>query len=125
MVEAAVSVAPFARRMLHVGAVSKDGAKMAKSTGNLTLVADLLETAPAAAVRLMLLDRRWSDGWEFRPELLAAATDALHELYAAAARPGASGAAAGGGRRRPARRPGRPAGPARWPPRPGERPAGC
>jgi L-cysteine:1D-myo-inositol 2-amino-2-deoxy-alpha-D-glucopyranoside ligase len=93
MVEAAVSVAPFARRMLHVGAVAKDGAKMAKSTGNLTLVADLLATAPAGAVRLMLLDRRWSAGWEFRPELLAAATDALHELYAAAARPGATDAA--------------------------------
>ncbi|MET0765113.1 MAG: class I tRNA ligase family protein [Blastococcus sp.] len=95
MVEAAVSVAPFARRMLHVGAVSKDGAKMSKSTGNLTLVADLLESAPAAAVRLMLLDRRWSDGWEFRPELLEAATGKLHELYAAAARPGAGGAAEG------------------------------
>ena len=93
MVEAAMSVAPFARRMMHVGAVSKDGAKMAKSTGNLTLVADLLETAPAAAVRLMLLDRRWSDAWEFRPELLTAATDSLQELYAAAARPGATDAA--------------------------------
>ena len=93
MVEAAVSVAPFARRMMHVGAVSKDGAKMAKSTGNLTLVADLLETAPPAAVRLMLLDRRWSESWEFRPELLVAATDSLQELYAAAARPGATEAA--------------------------------
>jgi cysteinyl-tRNA synthetase len=93
MVEAAVSVAPFARRMMHVGAVAQDGAKMAKSTGNLTLVADLLETAPPAAVRLMLLDRHWSEGWEFRPELLARATDALHELYAAAARPGGPAAA--------------------------------
>jgi L-cysteine:1D-myo-inositol 2-amino-2-deoxy-alpha-D-glucopyranoside ligase len=95
MVEAAVSVAPFARRMVHVGAVSKDGAKMSKSTGNLTLVADLLESAPAAAVRLMLLDRHWSDGWEFRPELLETATGKLHELYEAAARPGAGGAAEG------------------------------
>jgi L-cysteine:1D-myo-inositol 2-amino-2-deoxy-alpha-D-glucopyranoside ligase len=95
MVEAAVSVAPFARRMVHVGAVSKDGAKMSKSTGNLTLVADLLESAPAAAVRLMLLDRRWSDGWEFRPELLETATRKLHDLYAAAARPDAGGAAEG------------------------------
>jgi len=93
MVEAAVAVAPFARRMLHVGAVTQDGAKMAKSTGNLALVADLLDTAPAAAVRLMLLDRRWSEGWEFRPELLSAATDSLHELYAAAARPEATGTA--------------------------------
>jgi cysteinyl-tRNA synthetase len=93
MVEAAVAVAPFARRMLHVGAVTQNGAKMAKSTGNLALVADLLDTAPAAAVRLMLLDRRWSEGWEFRPGLLSAATDSLHELYAAAARPGAADAA--------------------------------
>ena len=113
MVEAALSVTPFARRMLHVGAVSKDGAKMAKSTGNLTLVADLLETAPAAAVRLMLLDRRWSEGWEFRPELLVAATDALHELYAAAARPGATDAAQEEVVRGAARRPRRPAGPGR------------
>jgi L-cysteine:1D-myo-inositol 2-amino-2-deoxy-alpha-D-glucopyranoside ligase len=93
MVEAAVAVAPFARRMLHVGSVSKDGTKMAKSTGNLTLVADLLESAPAAAVRLMLLDRHWSEGWEFRPELLTSATDSLQELYGAAARPGATDAA--------------------------------
>jgi cysteinyl-tRNA synthetase len=88
MVEAAVAVGPFARRTLHVGAVHQDGAKMSKSVGNLTLVADLLETAPAAAIRLMLLDRPWSQHWEYRPELLEAATGRLHELYAAAARPG-------------------------------------
>ena len=93
MVEAAVSVGPFARRMLHVGEVSQGGSKMAKSTGNLTLVADLLETAPAAAIRLMLLDRRWFERWEYRPELLEAATGKLHDLYAAASRPGASEAA--------------------------------
>jgi cysteinyl-tRNA synthetase len=93
LVEAAVSVAPFSRRMLHVGAVSQDGAKMSKSTGNLTLVADLLETAPAAAVRLMLLDRPWSAGWEFRSELVETATERLHALYAAAARPATAEAA--------------------------------
>jgi L-cysteine:1D-myo-inositol 2-amino-2-deoxy-alpha-D-glucopyranoside ligase len=93
MVEAAVSVIPFARRTLHVGAVSQDGATMAKSTGNLTLVADLLEVAPAAAVRLMLLDRPWSQGWEYRPELLETATEKLHDLYAAAARPASDEAA--------------------------------
>jgi L-cysteine:1D-myo-inositol 2-amino-2-deoxy-alpha-D-glucopyranoside ligase len=88
MVEAAVAVGPFARRMLHVGEVRKDGAKMAKSTGNLTLVADLLETAPPGAIRLMLLDRRWYQRWEYRPELLESASDKLHDLYAAASRPG-------------------------------------
>jgi cysteinyl-tRNA synthetase len=93
MVEAAVAVGPFARRMLHVGEVRKDGAKRAKSTGNLTLVADLLETAPPGAIRLMLLDRRWYQRWEYRPELLEAATDKLHDLYAAASRPGENEAA--------------------------------
>ena len=120
MVEAAVSVTPFARRMLHVGAVSKDGAKMAKSTGNLMLVADLLETAPAAAVRLMLLDRRWSEGWEFRPELLAAATDALHELYAAAGPPRRHRRRPGGGRPRRCSTTWTSRGLWLWPPRPGE-----
>src|SRR4051812_289409 len=46
MVEAAAAVTPFARRQVHVGAVGKGGAKLAKSTGNLVLVADLLETHP-------------------------------------------------------------------------------
>ncbi|MGZ4604300.1 MAG: cysteine--tRNA ligase [Kineosporiaceae bacterium] len=87
MVEAAVSVTPFARRMLHVGAVHRDGSKMAKSTGNLVLVADLLEHAAPAAVRLMLLDRPWARSWEYAPALLDDAEARLDRLYAAAARP--------------------------------------
>ncbi len=93
MVEAAVAVGPFARRMLHVGAVHQDGAKMSKSIGNLTLVADLLEKAPSAAVRLMLLDRPWFKSWEYRPEDLETAQHKLHDLYAAASRPGFAEAA--------------------------------
>ncbi len=93
MVEAAVAVGPFARRMLHVGAVHQNGAKMSKSVGNLTLVADLLETAPPAAIRLMLLDRPWFRSWEYRPEELDTAQQKLHDLYAAAARPGPADAA--------------------------------
>ena len=112
--------------MLHVGEVRKDGAKMAKSTGNLTLVADLLETAPAAAIRLMLLDRRWFEPWDYRPELLDGAAGKLHALYAAG-RPA-------GSRRRPpqqavarraARRPRRAARPRGRRPRPAARPAAC
>ena len=37
---------PVRPPVLHVGAVAKDGAKMAKSTGNLILVGDLLERRP-------------------------------------------------------------------------------
>jgi cysteinyl-tRNA synthetase len=88
MVEAATGVTPFARRMMHVGAVCHDGVKMAKSTKNLVLVDDLLEQAPGAAVRLMLLNRPWAERWEFEPEMLTAATEELERLYAAAGRPG-------------------------------------
>jgi cysteinyl-tRNA synthetase len=88
MVEAAAAVTPFARRVVHVGAVHKDGAKMAKSTGNLTLVADLLQGVAPAAVRLLVLDRRWADPWEFTPDLLDGAAARLERLYAAAGRGG-------------------------------------
>jgi cysteinyl-tRNA synthetase len=87
MVEAATGVTPFARRAMHVGAVRQDGAKMAKSRGNLTLVADLLAEHRAAAVRLLLCDRRWAEAWDHRPGLLDAAEDRLDRLYAAAGRP--------------------------------------
>jgi len=90
MGEAASGVSPFARSQLHVGAVHKDGAKMAKSTGNLTLVADLLRDHPGTALRMLLLDRRWHEAWEFAPGLLDGAHARLDALYAAAGRPGSS-----------------------------------
>ncbi|WP_121253100.1 cysteine--tRNA ligase [Nocardioides ferulae] len=89
MVEAASGVAPFARRQVHWGEVRLDGAKMAKSTGNLVLVADLLAEHRPAAVRLLLLDRPWAEPWDYRAEDLQAAERRLDELYAAAGRPGA------------------------------------
>ncbi|HEX2075896.1 MAG TPA: cysteine--tRNA ligase [Geodermatophilus sp.] len=88
MVEAASSVAPFARRAMHVGAVRKDGVRMAKSTGNLCLVADLLEDHPPATIRLLLLDRRWDRAWDFEPAQLDGAAVRLERLYSAAARSG-------------------------------------
>jgi cysteinyl-tRNA synthetase len=88
MVEAASSVTPFARTHLHVGTVYQDGAKMAKSTGNLTLVGDLLRDHPPAAVRLLVLDRAWHAPWEYRAGALDAAAGTLDDLYAAAGRPG-------------------------------------
>jgi len=88
MIEAVTSVTPFARTRLHVGAVHQGGAKMAKSTGNLTLVADLLRDHSPAAVRLLLLDRPWHLAWEYDPRDLERAADRLERLYAAAGRPG-------------------------------------
>lgn len=88
MAEAATGVRPFARRHLHVGTVGLDGRKMAKSTGNLVLVRDLLERHSPAAVRLLLLDRAWAEPWDFAETELLAAEELLGELYAAAGRPG-------------------------------------
>jgi cysteinyl-tRNA synthetase len=86
MVEAASGVAPFARRQFHVGAVHKDGRKMAKSTGNMTLVRDLLAEHRPAAVRLMILNRPWHQAWEYDEREVAAAETTLDALYEAAGR---------------------------------------
>jgi L-cysteine:1D-myo-inositol 2-amino-2-deoxy-alpha-D-glucopyranoside ligase len=93
MVRAALSVTPFARGYLHVGAVHFRGRKMAKSVGNLVLVGDLLRDHPAAAVRLLLLDRVWSNDWEYHPGDVGRAAAGLDELYAAAGRPDRSASA--------------------------------
>ncbi len=92
--EAASGVTPFARRQLHVGTVHYEGAKMAKSTGNLVLVRDLLGEVPGAAIRVLLLNRRWSEPWEFDRGALDAAVDTLHRLHTAAGRPAIGGAEA-------------------------------
>jgi L-cysteine:1D-myo-inositol 2-amino-2-deoxy-alpha-D-glucopyranoside ligase len=93
MVEAATSVTPFTRTHLHVGTVYRDGAKMAKSTGNLVLVTDLLRDHASAAVRLLVLNRPWYVRWEYQPADLDRAGADLEALYAAAARPHSSPAA--------------------------------
>ena len=79
--------------------VCMDGAKMAKSTGNLVLVSDVLAEHPAAALRLCLVDRPWAQDWDYAIAELDAATARLEQLYRAAGRGGspadASQAAAG------------------------------
>jgi L-cysteine:1D-myo-inositol 2-amino-2-deoxy-alpha-D-glucopyranoside ligase len=69
---------------------------MAKSTGNLVLVSDLLSRASGAAVRLMLLDRRWDQAWEYHPTALDEATRLLEELYVAGGTRGTAEAAEAG-----------------------------
>jgi len=90
MAEALTGVRPFARTWLHIGIVGKDGAKMAKSTGNLVFVGDLLDRHPASAVRLMLLDRPWAADWDYSPAELDQAAARLDRLHTAAGRPGGS-----------------------------------
>lgn len=84
MVEAATGVSPFARAKFPVGMVTIEGAKMAKSVGNLVLVSDLLHHYPAAAVRLLLLNRPWQQTWEFRAGDIDAQAGQLETLYSAA-----------------------------------------
>jgi cysteinyl-tRNA synthetase len=93
MVEAASGVAPFARQQLHVGAVCMNGAKMAKSTGNMVLVRDLLASHRGAAVRLLIANRAWHASWEYDASAVDAAEAALDALYEASGRPHDSPAA--------------------------------
>jgi cysteinyl-tRNA synthetase len=94
MAQAVTGVRPFARAWLHVGLVTVDGQKMAKSTGNLILVRDLLRDRPAAQIRTLLLDRRYGDRWDFTPGLLDEAARRLDALRVAGGRPGQPSATA-------------------------------
>ena len=91
--EAATGVTPFARAWMHVGTVQTKGEKMAKSTGNLVFVADLVEQSSSATVRTLLLDRRYDEAWDHTSEGLEAAAVRLEALHSAAGRSGASEAA--------------------------------
>jgi cysteinyl-tRNA synthetase len=83
--EDATGVRPFARSWLHAGTVTVGGEKMAKSTGNLVLVHDLLDDNwPPGAIRLLLIDRLWAQGWDYSEEALTAAADRLDRLWSRA-----------------------------------------
>ena len=96
LAEAFTGVAPFSRARLNTGVVRVAGAKMAKSTGNLVLVGELLKEHSAAAVRLLILDRRWDRDWDFSQAGLDAAGARLERLHAAAGRPERGVAGSGG-----------------------------
>jgi cysteinyl-tRNA synthetase len=93
MAETVTGVTPFARAWLHVGTVKTGGQKMAKSTGNLVLVRDLLATVRPAVLRLAVLDRPWAQAWDFAHGDLSAAEQRLDALYLAAGQPGEASAA--------------------------------
>jgi L-cysteine:1D-myo-inositol 2-amino-2-deoxy-alpha-D-glucopyranoside ligase len=95
MVEALTGAAPFARTRMPVGTVCTGGQKMAKSTGNLVLVSDVLEKVAPAVLRLLLLDRPWGQTWDYDESLLGPAAQRLERLYVAAGLPGEEAATAG------------------------------
>ncbi len=91
--EAFTGVRPFARSWMHVGTVMVGGEKMAKSTGNLVFVHDMLERWSAAAIRLLILSRRWHASWELDESELDRAESELEELRVVKAKSGGSAAA--------------------------------
>ena len=90
IVEAATDVRPFSRTWMHVGTVTKGGAKVAKSTGNLVFVMDLLQRWKPQVVRLHLLNRTWHEAWDFDEDDLARAESTLESLWSATGRAGGS-----------------------------------
>ena len=95
--EAFTGVRPFARSWMHVGTVMAGGQKMAKSTGNLVFVHDLLERWSAAAIRFLILSRPWHESWEFDESELDRAENELEELRVLEAKPGGSARGGRGG----------------------------
>jgi cysteinyl-tRNA synthetase len=91
LAESATGVRPFSRTWLRAGTVRVDGLKMAKSVGNLVLIDDLLRSYPPAAVRLLCLNRAWSQPWTYAASELDTAAGILDDLYSAAAQPNSSG----------------------------------
>jgi cysteinyl-tRNA synthetase len=87
LAEVATGVRPFAQHWLRAGIVRLDGETMAKSSGNLVLVDDLLREHPPAAVRLLCLNRPYGQSWDYRPDLLDDASATLEQLYSAAGKP--------------------------------------
>ena len=78
--EAATGV-EFVRTWLHCAHLQMGGAKMAKSTGNIARVSDLLEAGVSArALRYALISVHYRQGLEYSPESLSAATAALGRL---------------------------------------------
>jgi cysteinyl-tRNA synthetase len=94
MAEAATGVRPFARSWLHVGAVRLGGERMAKSTGNLAFVHDLLERWESEVIRLLLLDRRYDEQWDFDEASLPGVADRFDRLWRSAGRTGSASEAA-------------------------------
>ena len=72
---------PFVRTWLHCAHLRSSGTKMAKSTGNIARVADVLETgASPRALRYALLAVHYRAGLDFSEASLAAAGAALDRL---------------------------------------------
>jgi len=77
---------PFVRTWLHCAHLRIDGAKMAKRTGNVSRVADLLDAGTSArALRYALISVHYRQGLDFSDASLDAARSAIERLDGALA----------------------------------------
>ena len=79
--EAAAGDAPFARYWLHNGMVNLSGEKMAKSTGNIVGLLELLDRYPPIAVRLFYLRAHYRAPIDFSAEALEDAASSVERLW--------------------------------------------
>jgi L-cysteine:1D-myo-inositol 2-amino-2-deoxy-alpha-D-glucopyranoside ligase len=60
----------FVKHWMHTALISKDGAKMSKSLGNLVFVDKLRTEYEPAAIRLALIEHHYRTEWEWDDELM-------------------------------------------------------
>ena len=73
----------FARYWLHNGMLNVNGEKMSKSLGNFSTIRQVLDQAPAEAVRLMLLKAHYRGTLDFTATSLTEAKTELDRFYRA------------------------------------------
>ena len=74
---------PYCRMRIHDGFVTVEGQKMSKSLGNVLLVRDLLDEAPAEAIRLALLSTHYRAALDWTTVRLDEAKRTLVKWYQA------------------------------------------
>ena len=74
---------PYCRMWVHTGFVTVEGQKMSKSLGNVQLVRDLLDQAPAEAIRLALLSTHYRAALDWTTVRLDEAKRTLVKWYRA------------------------------------------
>jgi cysteinyl-tRNA synthetase len=73
----------FARIWIHAGMLRVEGQKMSKSLGNVLLLHDVLASAPAEAVRMLLLRAQYSAPLDFTTQALDETRRELDRFYRA------------------------------------------
>jgi len=87
----------YCRHWIHNGLIHVESEKMSKSVGNVLLLRDLLDEAPAEAVRLGLLTAHYRQPLDWTAHVLDDARQKLDRMYGALRAAGISGAGQGDG----------------------------